>query len=108
MALKQKSYHKKAKKFIEERLSESWNDFSNEEKDKMLSEIGAWFRNLDEIREQIKEEVEELELVAETEEVEKKYEITVKMLNDFTDEELQELIEKAGNLLQNRKNTRVR
>jgi ABC-type ATPase with predicted acetyltransferase domain len=104
--LAQESSHKKAAKFIEERLSESWNDFSNEEKEKMLSEIGAWFRNLDEIREQIKEEVEELELAAETAEVEKKYEITVKMLKDFTDEELQDLREKAGILLQKRQTKR--
>ena len=43
---------KKAKEFIEKRLSESWNDFSDEDKKKMLSEIEEWFKNPDENREQ--------------------------------------------------------
>lgn len=100
--MNQESAHKKAKKFIEERLDESWNEFSNDEKEKMLSEVRDWFRNLDELREEIQEEVEEIESAAKTAETEKKYEIALKMLNDFTDEELQELKEKTESLLQKR------
>ena len=48
----QESSSKKAKKFIEEQLSKSWNDFSDEEKEKILSEVEEWFRNLEENREQ--------------------------------------------------------
>ena len=48
----QESTSKKAKKFIEEQLSKSWNDFSNEEKKKILSEVEEWFKTLDEAREQ--------------------------------------------------------
>ena len=48
----QESSSKKAKKFIEEQLSKSWNDFSNEEKKKILSEVEEWFKNLDESRQQ--------------------------------------------------------
>ena len=48
----QESSSKKAKKFIEEQLSKSWNDFSDEEKKKILSEVEEWFKNLDENREQ--------------------------------------------------------
>ena len=48
----QESSSKKAKKFIEEQLRKSWNDFSDEEKEKILSEVEEWFRNLEENREQ--------------------------------------------------------
>jgi len=50
--LTQESSSKKAKKFIEEQLSKSWNDFSDEEKKKILSEVEEWFKTLDEAREQ--------------------------------------------------------
>ena len=48
----QESSSKKAKKFIEEQLSKSWNDFSDEEKKKILSEVEEWFKTLDEARDQ--------------------------------------------------------
>jgi len=50
--LTQASSGEKAKKFIEEQLSKSWNDFSDEEKKKILSEVEEWFKNLDEARDQ--------------------------------------------------------
>jgi len=54
-ALTQESPSKKAKKFIEEQLSKSWNDFSDEEKKKILSEIEEWYKNLYENREETRD-----------------------------------------------------
>jgi len=53
--LTQESSSKKAKKFIEEQLSKSWNDFSDEEKKKILSEVEEWFKTLDEARKKVEQ-----------------------------------------------------